>query len=231
MMNPLRQLMKFTLTACLPRQMLLANGPHSPFIKPEIALTFDDGPHPRFTPRLLDQLGEFGVRATFFVLGRKVEAFPELIQRIVAEGHQIGNHTFHHTDPKVTPVSEFMEDVLRTDDVLKRLTGQVPTVVRPPKGDLNWPKLNQLWKHGKTVALWNVDPRDYQMETEDEMERWCQRYRPSRGDIVLMHDNHPHAVRAVQVMGKRGIFQRYAPATIDQWIKKPSRPPAELVRP
>lgn len=186
-------------------------------------MTFDDGPHPNFTPRLLDQLAEFGARATFFVLGRKAEAFPELIQRIVAEGHQIGNHTFHHTDPSITPASEFIEEILRTDDVLERLTGQAPTTVRPPKGELNWSKLRGLWKLGKTVALWNVDPKDYRMETPQEMDRWCQRYRPSRGDIVLMHDNHPFAIRAVQMLGQMGVFERFESKTINQWVKHPDR--------
>ena len=153
-MNLLRQSVKRLLTSCVPSRWLLTRGPRQAAAKPpRIALTFDDGPHPEHTGKLLDILQANQLQATFFVVGKNAEQAPGLVQRIVDEGHELGNHTWSHSEPSQTSPSLFLEEIQRTDELLATLTGVVPQTVRPPKGELNLAKLRGLWKQGKNVAL------------------------------------------------------------------------------
>jgi peptidoglycan/xylan/chitin deacetylase (PgdA/CDA1 family)/glycosyltransferase involved in cell wall biosynthesis len=189
--NPWRQLLRRGLAVTLPRHVLMTGGPTS---GRSVCLTFDDGPHPEYTPRLLDVLKERDVCATFFVIGSQAERHPEIVRRAVEEGHAVGNHTFSHGDPSATPTRRLIEEVRRTDDLLRRLTGRAPRLFRPPHGKVTAEKLWRLWRDGQTVVLWNADPKDYSRRDPDEVRAWF-RERPLRGgDLVLMHDNVPHAI-------------------------------------
>lgn len=209
-MGLIRQLAKQVLTACAPRQALLMRGaPHPPGARARLALTFDDGPHPEHTPALLDTLRTCRASGTFFVIGRSAEQYPDLIRRISDEGHEIGNHTWSHGDPERTSSRDFLDEVKRTDELIEALCGRRPTVVRPPKGELNVRKLAGLWKQKKTVTLWNIDPKDYRMRSADEIDAWCGGYRPKDGDILLMHDNHPWANLAIQRLLGPNVCERF----------------------
>ena len=217
-MGLLRQLTKTILTACVSRRRLLTRGPRAAQgSAPRIALTFDDGPHPEHTPRLLDVLAERQLTATFFVIGELVARHPDLVCRIAAEGHELGNHTWSHGEPSRTDSRQFLDEVRRTHDLLTALTGTAPRTMRPPKGELNWSKLSGLWQRSQSVALWNVDPRDYRMTSADDMAAWCSGYVPHDGDILLMHDNHPWAVTAVGTLASRGVFDQFQTTTVSDW--------------
>ena len=166
------------------------------------------------TLRLLDLLDAADVRATFFVVGKNAEQAPGLVQRIVDEGHELGNHTWSHSEPSQTSPSLFLEEIQRTDELLATLTGVVPQTVRPPKGELNLAKLRGLWKQGKNVALWNVDPRDYRMISEAEVSAWVSTYDPQDGDVLLFHDNHPWASQIIIQLANRGIFDRFETVSV-----------------
>ena len=99
-----------------------------------VALTFDDGPNETFTPKLLDGLNERNVKATFFVLGKQAKQFPQLVKRIVEEGHQLGCHGYEHVDMLTLSVDEACKQMTRTSDLLMELTGQRPLFMRPPYG-------------------------------------------------------------------------------------------------
>jgi peptidoglycan-N-acetylglucosamine deacetylase len=218
-MGLLRQLTKTILTSCLSRRRWLTHGPRAaPGAAPQIALTFDDGPHSDHTPRLLDVLVERQLRATFFVIGQLAARHPDLVRRIVAEGHELGNHTWSHTDPSRTDSRMFLDEVRRTDELLTQLTGTAPRTMRPPKGELNWSKLSGVWQRGQGIALWNVDPRDYRMTSADDMVAWCLGYKPQDGDIVLLHDNHPWAITAVRTLASQGVFDRFQTTTLSRWM-------------
>ena len=116
------------LTGCV---ALPAAAPAEPMY---LALTFDDGPSPQYTPRLLDGLKQRGVHATFFLIGQQVQDYPELVQRIRAEGHQIGNHTYDHAPLDRLSCGEAMADLSRCDGVLQELAGEGTYWVRPPYG-------------------------------------------------------------------------------------------------
>src|SRR5437867_2629105 len=99
-MGYIRQMGKAVLAACLPPSRFLVRGARAVNgTRPALSLTFDDGPHPVHTPRLLDRLAEYGIRGTFFVIGERVAAQPAIARRIVEEGHDIGNHTWSHGEP------------------------------------------------------------------------------------------------------------------------------------
>ncbi len=221
-MSLIRQMTKAILTACIPRRRLLVRGPRSTNQRPTLALTFDDGPHPEHTPRLLDRLNDLGLVATFFVIGRNAEDQPEQIRRIAAAEHEIANHTYSHSEPSQTSATVFLDEIRQTDRLLSDMTGRVPATVRPPKGELNWSKLRGLWREQKTVALWNVDPKDYRMTSTTEMNRWSETYEPNDGDVILLHDIHPYAVHAIEGLASRGVFERFETTTIANWLEQPA---------
>jgi peptidoglycan/xylan/chitin deacetylase (PgdA/CDA1 family) len=237
-MTFLRQAAKMALASCVTPRWFLARGRRQAADqRPRLALTFDDGPHPEHTSHLLDLLESRQIRATFFVIGMNAERYPALIRRMAAAGHEIGNHTWSHSEPSQTSARLFLEEVRRTDALLKDLTGTIPRAMRPPKGSLTWTKLSGLWQQGKTVTLWNVDGRDYRMTSAGEAERWAVDYEPSDGDVLLFHDNHPWAATAIEAMLRRGDFDKYRSVAIGELAERAcpqtryARPPAAMTAP
>ena len=158
----------------------------------KIALTFDDGPHPKYTEQLLDGLKERNVVATFFVTGENAENYPEIIRREQEEGHLIGNHTYSHIQLSSRNREAFREELVRTNAVLEEITGEKTSFVRPPYG--SWDKSFEK-ELNMFPVLWNIDPLD-----------WCSHNaeciaarvveKAGDGDIILMHDYYDTSVIA-----------------------------------
>ena len=127
----------------------------------EIALTFDDGPNPAWTPKLLDVLAEHGVHATFFLLGGFVEAQPELVRQIAAGGHLIGNHSWSHPNLARTPVNTIREELARTSTALEQITGAAVEYFRPPFGARRPVVFRIARELGLTPVLWNAMTSDW----------------------------------------------------------------------
>jgi peptidoglycan/xylan/chitin deacetylase (PgdA/CDA1 family) len=185
-----RQLIKQFMAAVLPRNWLLIKGPKE---CRSVCLTFDDGPDGDNTPRVLDVLQDLHVPATFFVVGKQVERFPNLARRIVDEGHSIGHHTFCHGEPKSISVRQLVDEVRRTQIILQQITGKTACLFRPPYGKVSGLKLLALWEAGQTVVLWNVDPKDYDCQSSNDLITWFQKHSMSSGDVILLHDRLPFA--------------------------------------
>ena len=217
----MRQLLKSLFANSLPRSLLLTHGRAVKNSEIEIALTFDDGPHPEWTPRLLDVLAECGVRGTFFVVGERAEQHSHLIRRIADEGHELGNHTWTHSEPSQTSTARFLDEVARTRRLIQDLSGRDCRVTRPPKGSLTICKALGLWRQQQAIALWNVDPKDFAMNDSTAMPQWVAGYRPHSGDIVLLHDNHPHAVVAVEHLATNTSLRF---VTLSNWLCSAPRP-------
>lgn len=218
-MNTTRQLLKSAFTMVLPTSWLLVRGPANASISapPEIALTFDDGPHPEHTPRLLDRLAAARARGTFFVIGEKAQQHPDLIRRIVTAGHDLGNHTFTHGEPSQTSAAQFLDESARTRRLLQDLTGRDCRLMRPPKGKLSVGKAIGLWRQQQTIVLWNADPKDFSMPHSRDMYDWLDRFQPRGGDIVLLHDNCPQAAACVErLTADAGTRLRFV--TVSQWL-------------
>ena len=160
--------------------------------KPKIAITFDDGPHPRYTEQLLDGLKEREVKAAFFLIGENVAAYPEIVKREYEEGHLIGNHTFHHVDLEKIPEETAMKEIAMTNEAISSVTGEVPQFIRPPFGirkkDLE-EKLNEI------PVLWNIDPLDWNTKNVDEIVNKVVT-KAKDGAIILLHDCYQSSVEA-----------------------------------
>ncbi|QHU90776.1 polysaccharide deacetylase family protein [Candidatus Saccharibacteria bacterium oral taxon 488] len=190
-----------------PTARKLANIPKPPEPKPApaaptpvnpgkvIALTFDDGPGP-YTAQLLDILNQHGTKATFFLIGSKVSAQADVLRRMHAHGHQLGNHSWSHPELPKLPVNQIASEIDRTNDAIKQATGVTPTVMRPPYGAVNGVVLEQLRLHGMSSILWSVDTRDWADRNSDIV---CSRAVAGAhpGAIILMHDIHQTSVNAV----------------------------------
>lgn len=151
-----------------------------------IALTFDDGPDDRFTPQILDMLKAYGVKATFFVLGKKAEAHPDVIRRMVKEGHLVGNHSYRHPLFTKLTVDEFAKEVEQTEDVLNRIIGIRPKLLRPPYGEINEEQLQWAKNSGYMIVNWNVDSLDWKSLSEQQVSGNILGHTKA-GSIVLQH--------------------------------------------
>ena len=154
---------------------------------PRVALTFDDGPDPERTPALLDALGELGAPATFFLLGRQVDAHPEVAARIAREGHEIGNHTYSHRYLPLARSRSVAAELAATDAAIARATGAVPSLARPPYGGRSPRNVRAFARQDKRLVLWDVNSFDWKGAPPDEVvERVLSRVRS--GSIILMHE-------------------------------------------
>ncbi|WP_334071205.1 MULTISPECIES: polysaccharide deacetylase family protein [Paenibacillus] len=127
----------------------------------KIALTFDDVPDPRFTPRILDILSQYHVKSTFFAVGHRVKKNPDLVRRIHREGHILGNHSFSHPQFRNRSVKQFQQEILRTENILSGIIGYRPKFLRPPYGEINEEQVKWAKKNGYTIVNWNVDSLDW----------------------------------------------------------------------
>lgn len=164
---------------------------------PYIAMTYDDGPHPQNTPRLLDMLRQRNIKATFYVIGRSVNQYPHIARRIVAEGHEIGNHTWSH--PNLTKLSDsaVRKELNTTRDAIVAACGVQPRTMRPPYGALRSSQRAWIYKeYGYPTVLWNVDPEDWRRPGPSVVaSRILSGTR--NGSIVLAHDLHKPTIDAM----------------------------------
>lgn len=174
-----------------------------------VSLTFDDGPVPGITERIVATLAARGHRGTFFVLGNRAEAHPELIRAIAGSGSEVGNHTYSHRRVNQLSRAELAEEIERTDRLL-RPDGGV-SWFRPPTGRLSLPLFLYLWRRGRRVApvLWSVlVPREHR-RTAAEIVSVLETSGIREGDIVLLHDDNqalPEALpRILDLLDKRGL--------------------------
>jgi peptidoglycan/xylan/chitin deacetylase (PgdA/CDA1 family) len=164
---------------------------------PHLALTFDDGPHGTLTPRLLDLLAERRVKATFYVIGRNVEAHPDIARRIVAEGHEIANHTWSHPSLSRLSAPRIAEELRRTHETVLEVAGVRMTNLRPPYGAFN-DRVRQVAfdGHGYDTIMWSVDPLDWKYRNSVRVTRELVGG-AAPGAVLLCHDIHKTTVAAI----------------------------------
>jgi peptidoglycan/xylan/chitin deacetylase (PgdA/CDA1 family) len=159
---------------------------HGPRGKKEIALTFDDGPDDEWTPKVLDVLARFDVKATFFVVGRRCERNPSVLRRIAREGHSIGNHSWNHPNLAKLTAEEIRSQIQRTDETIRKQTGKTPVLLRPPYGAISDTVVEEAIKARKKIILWDVDSLDWMELTGRQVAvNILSHTRP--GSIILMH--------------------------------------------
>lgn len=170
----------------LPNAVVLTRGPTR---DKAIYLTFDDGPDPKHTPGLLDLLKAHGVRVSFFLIGREAERYPELVQRMVDEGHRIGNHSYTHPMFNTLSLAQKLAEIDRTDQLLARFDGVRHHRFRPPRGAFSMALTLRFAAARRNLAYWSYDSLDYQRKPADELIEHLRKQPPRAGDILLMHDD------------------------------------------
>ena len=183
-------------------------------VKKKIALTFDDGPHEKYTPMLLDGLKERKVSANFFILGKNAERYPEIVKRMKEEGHIIGNHSYSHVQLNAMKEVEACKEMTRANEVVEEITGEAPNYVRPPFGA--WSKDLECITN-MLVVLWDVDPLDWKCQNKDLVVKRVVS-NVEEGDIILLHDSYQSTVDAtfeiIDTLEKEG----YEFVTLDEMI-------------
>lgn len=179
-------------------------------------LTFDDGPHPEYTPPVLDLLARHGATATFFVIGDRIDRHPDVVRRIVAEGHALGNHSWSHPLMGDLPLEQQIEQIDSTDAALAAFDGRQRHPFRPPCGALPANLLLHFARIGRTVASWSYDTHDYEQLPAQTLLQRVQADPPRSGDVVLMHDDSAQTVEALATLlpqwREQGFAVRAMPA-------------------
>ena len=172
----------------------------------------DDGPHPSYTEQLLDGLKERGVHATFFVTGEHAELHPDIIKRMQEEGHLIGNHTYSHIQLRKGNREAFKEELIKTNEIIKEITGEEVEFVRPPYG--SWDKSFEK-ELNMFPVLWNVDPLDW---SSSNVSRIVEKIVSKTGenDIILMHDYYDTSVTAALQAIDELMEKGYTFVTVDE---------------
>lgn len=182
--------------------------------KKKVALTFDDGPHPVYTPEMLDLLKEKNIKATFFLLGEQVEKYPDIVKRMNDEGHLIGNHSYKHEQLSKLSSVQACSQVNRTNELIYAITGKYPEYLRPPFGD---------WKDrldcevNMIEVLWDVDTLDWSSQNKDKVVSKVMK-NVEEGDIILMHDSYESTVKATAEIIDRLQKDGYEFVTVDELI-------------
>jgi peptidoglycan/xylan/chitin deacetylase (PgdA/CDA1 family) len=176
----------------------------------KIALTFDDGPHPDTTPELLAILRHYHVKATFFVVGAMARRYPTMLKAIAADGHEIANHTYRHTNLTRKGISpeEICCEIKACGEAVRQITGQSPQYFRPPGGNYNRTTLKLIRACGYTMVLWTYNTADYTEPGEDRILRRMA-YHAVNGGIYLMHDGYRQTLaclpRIIEELQARGF--------------------------
>jgi peptidoglycan/xylan/chitin deacetylase (PgdA/CDA1 family) len=171
----------------------------------EVLFTFDDGPNPKTTPRLLDILSAHDVKAMFFVLGRCIagDEGRKIMERAHDEGHQIGNHTYSHTDLKTLSDEQIRDELRKTQDLIGACAHELK-FFRPPYGSTNSMVKKILEESGYTTVWWNVDPLDWKHKKDGTwVEHGMEQVKAREDSSIVMHDIHASTVDYVEDLIKR----------------------------
>ena len=182
--------------------------------KKSIAITFDDGPS-RYTNKLLDILKKYDANATFFVIGNKVEIYSDTMRRMVKEGNEIGNHSYNHKWLTKLNEDEFLSQINMTQQIIKKITGFTPRLMRPTYGACN----QTLRKRSKLqIVMWDVDTRDW--ETHNISKILKQTIKNTKdGSIILMHDTKENTVLLLEKLLKELKSKDYQFVTVSELEK------------
>ena len=195
--------------------VLLHGDPNAKYL----ALTFDDGPHPAFTPRLLALLRQLNLKVTFFVVGEMAERYPTLVLDEVADGHLVGNHTYHHRSLKLLSPEDAAIEVKACNDVLRDITGSYPHLFRPPGGGYTRKVTDIVHLLGCTTVLWTDDPGDYARPPEKVLKARLY-HKITNGGIILLHDGIEETLALLPDFVADMRARGYQFVTIDELMKK-----------
>jgi peptidoglycan-N-acetylglucosamine deacetylase len=219
----------FTYASLWPTSQIFGRTLIAPHAPGELALTFDDGPNPAWTPRLLDILAEHNVHATFFMVGRFAQAEPALARRIADAGHLVGNHTWSHPNLARSTAAKVRDELTRTSDTLAQITGRPIRFFRPPYGARRPAVLRIARSIGLTPVTWNAMTSDWVDPSADHIasnliEKIESNQSRGFATNIVLHDGSHHGLganRGPSVNAAAKLLAHYAPThrfvTLDAW--------------
>lgn len=154
----------------------------------QVALTFDDGPDSQYTPQILDILKEQGIKATFFLIGNRAQLFPDVVKRMIEEGHVIGNHTLNHPNIIKLDNRAIRQEIIGGEEALAKLTGYRTALFRSPYGSLNPEKIKFIQSLNYNIIAWNVDSLDWKSLTAEQV-KYNILENVRAGSIILQHSS------------------------------------------
>jgi len=188
---------------------------------PQAALTFDDGPDPEFTPAILDALAAAGVKATFMVMGHNAVRHPHLLRRVVADGHELGNHTWSHLDLSALAPADVLAEVERGSQAIEDVVGIQPKLFRPPKGIMSEAALQAAAMAGQDIVIWSVSRGGLGIDQAAGVAEAVDGALGS-GDIIGLHDGtgrgtfNPEAEFTHRIKARRRIEVRALPLILQK---------------
>jgi len=201
-----------------PRPFVHADGAH-----PWIALTFDDGPHAGATEKLLSLLEKEQVPATFFVVGKMAERYPELVRRISDSGHEVSNHTYNHYSMTSLEPHQALDELRRTRLLIRDLTGHDTPYYRPPGGRITPVVQAQALREGYQIVLWSTQTKDVTGATSEQI-RDRILSGAHDGAIVLMHSGMPHTMAALPAVIRELRDRGFQFVTVSTLLKSSHQP-------
>jgi len=186
-----------------------------------VALTFDDGPDPVYTPLILETLHKNGVPATFFVLGSQANKYPSIIRWMQKAGHEIGNHGYEHHDLNKLTEQQVYDEIKRTEETIRKIAGVFTQYYRPPGGVITHDVQNAVQTTGYDLIYWSVDPRDWSLKRTAAVIVNSVKQSVTPGDIILFHDgglNQKQTLKALQQLISELRSQGYKFVTISQLL-------------
>lgn len=192
---------------------------HVPVKGKYVALTFDDGPHPSLTRKALDILNRHGAKGTFFMLGENVARYKSVVASAAAAGHELGVHTWSHIKMTSSARSRVDREVSRTQNLIARISGVYPRVMRPPYGATNATLVNHMYdRYGMASILWDVDTRDWcKPGVSKVVNKAVNDARP--GSIILVHDIHASTISALESIVTGLQSRGYKLVTVSQLMQ------------
>ena len=200
-----------------------------------VALTYDDGPHPKNTPNLLDILKEENVTATFFIMGSRVENTEShsVMRRMANEGHEIASHTYSHPNVKFISQTMLLDELITTEKFIQATTGTTPKLFRAPYGEITPEAAEIITALGYSIIYWSFDSRDWEAQSADEVESPFEKYStPMHPYIILFHDIWKRSIDAQRPIIRRLKSLGYRFVTVSECIGlSPKSPnPAPLIQ-
>lgn len=186
----------------------------------KIALTFDDGPHPSKTDKILDLLQKYNVHATFFVIGQNVASYPKVVLREIEEGHEVGNHTYSHKSLAKCKKDVVEKEIISTEEILIEKTGYVPRVFRPPEGAYTCDIIDVADRMNYNIILWTIDTRDWAKTPTEKIVETVES-KVKNGSIILFHDftvSGAHTLDALEILIPKLLDRGYEFVTVSELI-------------
>jgi peptidoglycan-N-acetylglucosamine deacetylase len=188
-----------------------------------VAITFDDGPNPQYTPQILEIFSEAKAKATFFMIGEQMKSHPEVVKQVVEQGHEIGNHTFSHPKLSQLSIDDCLAEIEQTEKFAVELVGRKPVVFRPPYFDYNQDTVSLLQQKGyPMIGAVNLEAQDWEQPGVEHI-LGKSRDVVENGSILIFHDGYgdrSQTIEAVRMLVSELISQDYQLVTVSELLKQ-----------